>query len=30
MTNKEYRERYKKYVKIAERAEKKDYIMAID
>ena len=22
MTNKEYRERYKKYVKIAERAEK--------
>lgn len=26
MTNKEYRERYKKYVKIAERAEKRRII----
>lgn len=30
MTNKEYRERYKKYVKIAERAEKEGLYMAIE
>lgn len=30
MTNKEYRERYKKYVKLQNVQKKKDYIMAID